>query len=451
MVMKYPTATARLKGRPNVPGSRGPFKQRPILITPKRIPGVTLPRPPVARSLAKRVIPKLIPGLGAALTVYEVYQIYRAGTAADGVVNSEYWQLSRSCRGWDGNYYYDYARSTPCADFVLTQTANIGAGGTNLYHGGPNSPSGLGAFTLMNHAGNVSYYTYANVAEVWVRRLTAPNPAPIWAPVSVPVIIPVTVPGGYPLSPAVGTPKPKSWPDAVARPGEQPSADENPAQRPGQGKKPADRTIWEIPPLPVPITIVPNVSPNPGPDDFPVPSPNVQEAVIPRQGYGARTRVQTRSNSNQARNRKPNRREKERKLNVRTVAGAGWAIINLFTEGLDFLDVLHNALPKKNRAKGYNPYDKAAAVYEHLDKIDIALAVENFINNQIEDYIYGTMGKATSKAQKTIGSPTGLSRALRQNQSQFMEETGMEVELPEVHYDREAGEIYLTGFGFSSR
>lgn len=447
MVMKYPTATALAKVRPNVPGSQGPFKQRPLKITPRKIPGVTLPKPPVPKGVglkfAGRGLARFVPGVGTVLIAADALQFFQQLNSGP---NPLFWQKDIDC-GY--GRYMRWNVFTNCGSHITP----------------PNTPP-VPITTDPVNTSSIHYWSEPlplpaaparltfQRSERWVRISGAPVPTLIAynVPMVVPISVPFLNPAGMPLSPVVGTPRPKPWPEAVARPGEQPSADPegDPAQQPRPGQAPKSRPIWNVPPMPFPITIVPGVGSPTAPT--PRPSPQTQELIVPAPGAASAPRVNTRNNQAQARNRSPRKREKEKKIHVRTVAGGAWALINVFIEGLDFLDVIWKALPDEKRSKGnITPYDKAKDVYDHIDEIDIAKAVENYLNNQIEDMIYGTIGKQVAKAQGVIGSPTGLSRVLSKSRQQFMEEMEAELELPEIHWDEVTGEIYLTGLGLSSR
>lgn len=445
MVMKYPNATAAAKARPKArPGSPRPIPQRPLHITPRKIPGVTLPKPPVppkvGLKLGAKSIARLVPGLGTLLLAGDVYELVSANVWRLGN-----WRLTRHCDGggyppWRRNnhgvnFTCGYSYKTDAA-YNLDELINTSVRNITIYHRGPYWAGGYHHYIIGN-----SYTRDSGLA---------PEPAPkiVTAPILVPVEVPNLIPGSVPLSPVTGTPRPKPWGEALPGVGEQPSG------APEADAPPQSRPTWEIPVLPFPVVIFPGV-PGMPPEILPPPAPNVQEVVVPAPspGAGDRPRVSSRpATRHETKNRPPRNREKEKKIHVRTVAGGAWAVLNLITEGLDFLDVLWGALPKQHKTKGRpTPYDKARDIYDNWEAIDVAKAVENYINNQIEDYVYGMIGQQVAKAQGIIGSPTGLSRALSKNQQQFAEQMELELELPEVHYDPTTGEIYLTGFGLSSR
>lgn len=256
----------------------------------------------------------------------------------------------------------------------------------------------------------------------------------------------------WPVLPSLGNPSPimqptplaipLPWDKAVATPGSQPSHPDF-----------AHPTV-RVPPLPMPFVVAPTTVVRPGPIGGTVtvqPEPVV--VVVPGDGPpvveppgGGTVDPPVR--------RPPGSKTKESKVNVRSVSGKLWGVINLVTEGLDFLDVLHDSLAKEHQAKkktradytrGLAPQAKIAAVYEHFETLDIAVVVENFINNQFEDLVYGTVGQTTGRATRNIGANTGLDRAVRGAEGNVSDFTGETLQLPELVYDPETGKFWVDG------
>ena len=153
------------------------------------------------------------------------------------------------------------------------------------------------------------------------------------------------------------------------------------------------------------------------------------------------------------RNARPGGRRKEVKVRMMVVGRIAWGIVNFITESIDFLDAIHGALPYKLQAKptkGHKPTptEKAEKVWRHLDELDMAKAVENFVNNQVEDWLYGRMDQSKNLNQLT-GAPTGAGAALDGNWRPGLYDLGEPVALsPEVHFDPDTGEWELdTPFG----
>lgn len=135
--------------------------------------------------------------------------------------------------------------------------------------------------------------------------------------------------------------------------------------------------------------------------------------------------------SSAARPRKPPPRTAEGK-----VGGTGgrliWGLANLVTEGKDFLEAMWKALPENKRtkqhkkSKGYGKYGERKTppvmqefkeVYHYLRTNDPLSAeaakfwndaLDNFIENQIEDYVFGKTGQAVARQSKASGRPIGF-------------------------------------------
>ena len=112
--------------------------------------------------------------------------------------------------------------------------------------------------------------------------------------------------------------------------------------------------------------------------------------------------------------RPPGPRTKERKFAL-TVSGVGRLILGHVTEGIDTIQAIYDALPLKLRQRLWrmngnymSPLDKALAIYRYINDIDPQKAVENLVYEQIEDYVYGRLGRITAEANKRRGFPGGL-------------------------------------------
>jgi len=100
---------------------------------------------------------------------------------------------------------------------------------------------------------------------------------------------------------------------------------------------------------------------------------------------------------------------RERKIKSSTLTKAGIAF-GAVTETADFIGSLWEALPWKYRTYGYSgkPQDKIRDIYNNLGKVDVAKAIKNVANNQIEDYIYGIGGNASRKLNQEMFSHQGM-------------------------------------------
>lgn len=100
-------------------------------------------------------------------------------------------------------------------------------------------------------------------------------------------------------------------------------------------------------------------------------------------------------------------------------------LANGLTEGLDFLDCMHDALPKASQAKKKRYKDsktgkwktakevgwkrKAEAVRLHLQQVDPTSLIQCHIKNQVTDRIGGELSSRAAKAYgKATGRPIGI-------------------------------------------
>lgn len=138
---------------------------------------------------------------------------------------------------------------------------------------------------------------------------------------------------------------------------------------------------------------------------------------------------------------------KERKMTIRIGGAAGW-IINGITEGIDFIDALHDALDENCKAKpkwksgdrpgfgkprageqsghwrtaaggarvyGYwqasTPLERAEAVYKNIECLNLGKAFQNLLHEQLEDFAYGQLGRklgqGASRGIRPVGFQTG--------------------------------------------
>lgn len=128
--------------------------------------------------------------------------------------------------------------------------------------------------------------------------------------------------------------------------------------------------------------------------------------------------------------RKPGSRTRERKfianIAARSILGK---MIGGVTESLDFINAIWEALPPANRtgqrmikrgkrageyvqAFAPTPNDKLRDIYRGWDKIDVEAAIRNVILEQLEDALYGRLGRAQQRLARNtlerVGRPVGL-------------------------------------------
>lgn len=199
-------------------------------------------------------------------------------------------------------------------------------------------------------------------------------------------------PPGDPL-PQHPTPKPKPQPRPVPRP--------EPAPRPDQGLSPENEPEWFV-------------------------RPGQRLEVRPHGRLAPSAASPTR--------KPPGPRVKERKFSGRGMLPmalqTGLKVADAIGEGLDLIDAIHDALPRKYQAKGEGkrdnwfpgrvpgqgmwkatgatPLDKLDALYRHLDKVDWMKAAKNMAVNEMIDRIGGRIGRASGEAARRSGGRSAM-------------------------------------------
>ena len=262
---------------------------------------------------------------------------------------------------------------------------------------------------------------------------------------------PSEMPELFPPHQAMHYPLPQKWADA------KPAEDDYP----GTGE--ALRYDTPLAPFPVVAVEIGSQPFNP-PDiviDVPVPAPSFSKPD--RKGRSGRVRTRMRKNS--AKRQRPGKR-KEVKPNVARVGGKWWIAINAATEVQDFLEAANKALPKDCQAKPKGgdykkrkgkspagigkprPQDILAALWNCWDEFDADKFVEEYINNQIEDFAFGNIGQFGAKATRGLGITTGLQSAMKKAQPKGEDlgasEDATELPLPTVKFDEESGMWFLS-------
>lgn len=122
---------------------------------------------------------------------------------------------------------------------------------------------------------------------------------------------------------------------------------------------------------------------------------------------------------------RPKKNEKERKVTIRDYVVVDRAI-GAVTEGLDFVSALYKALPERDKFKLVTRNgvtyrvrirsfkDKAAAVYQHLEDVDVGKAIGYLAYNELQDRLFGRVGRSLGHARRygfeqgyTPGGPFG--------------------------------------------
>lgn len=318
--------------RPTVPfGKRLPL---PGLIPPV-VPRVTLPW--------IRVFARLNPWLFAALTLYELWQLYQQWEAPGDanqcgrVVNPGFPQ------------YVRYTQYGFCWSDVWGLDPAI------------SSTSWSSAYRYLTQFQPRNYPSNWSCESIWWKEVTAPEP--------------------HPELPEVGLPEPV--PDFILPPS---------PMLPQMPWFPI--TVPPLAPMPSPIPRPPFIPQMPNPEAVSPPVGNYP----PGQEPGSRPRPRKRLNP-----RPPGRGVKERKLKgtAQQRKFLGW-LLSGASEANDLLDALHDALPKEFQGRDH-PASKWEALYKHWDKVDMSEAFTNIWNNQATDKYYGEAFKKLQEGLSEAG------------------------------------------------
>lgn len=210
---------------------------------------------------------------------------------------------------------------------------------------------------------------------------------------------------------------------------------------PTPGLTPSPRPVRGSPPLPRPDTPqqpdhgygaqpAPQPAPNPPgvieiiepPVEFPTAMPEINWGPalvvgrVTQNQNGTRLDSTTRPNQNQQyhRARRPPPRVKESKVRMSRGMAFMWYGIGQFTEYIDTVNVLYEALPKSVKRDLYqqygrqpNPAERARIVYERLNEIDVPKAITSYVREQMEDRIYAAGGRQAGQAARDANRPIG--------------------------------------------
>lgn len=273
--------------------------------------------------------------------------------------------------------------------------------------------------------GSHSYYyawymrSGAEASTPWHRT---PPYGPVWPAIPIPAQpVPPELPQIDPMTqpipgPAIA-PRPLPWhaipgrpvnrPDRV--PGERPERGPVPVAPPGAPNVPG---APGTPGLPIPVIPVfpgPGVSPVPSPRPLPETRPVTNAPAVRLTPTGAKPTTGVENPRSPPRPPRGNVRERKIRL-IASVPGAGVALklINWATEGFDFVDALWKALPKSSRTPNANPAQKLEDLWDHMDELDLEQAIENIVNENLQDIVVGRSGRAAGQAGAQLGSKFGV-------------------------------------------
>lgn len=449
MVAKYPNGNAK-RAQPvrptRPPKSPADFQKGKPPGKPANDNTKSLPRVP--KSVLQR-----IGALASASPFWRAYEAIRKleGFLANMTIPGTY-VLDRVCTKGTP---FKYTRSTTS----LCSAANQATwdSGSLLYVQAPASTQFILRFPA-NPTHYVSGFARYNNIDVWKNIGSQPslpprpgiNPvAPPASPPAFPLPGPMHWPIHWPNPSAPPPPRRKERPDDNQEPGKGPDDDKedrrdnDPRRNPRRRPRPRRRDQYDLPPSPA----MPPVIRPPG-IDLPIVPPDLDFEIPIGSNPLNPPKIEWKPSRGDG-SRPPSRRKHERKVNVAAVGGIVWTGFNAATEVMDFIEAMHDALPKHKQAKGNkgkppSKTDKINHIVSHPEywgEINVAEAVQNVINNQIEDFVAAIGSKPIKRVTQEIGSATGLDRAIRSG-SEPWSKGGPTI--PELDIDTATGEVTIT-------
>lgn len=140
---------------------------------------------------------------------------------------------------------------------------------------------------------------------------------------------------------------------------------------------------------------------------------------------------------------------KERKIRMGAVQAGLWAMANVVSEGVDFVEAMYKSLPKQYKSRKHRtPQAKALAVWDAWDddRFDVASAFAEYVNNQVGDWFWGRIS-VDKQVNQLLNKPTGGGRFATEISDLSYEATGEGPPLPTLHYDRVTGEWWIDVLG----
>lgn len=411
------------RGFPQTRRSRSPGRsQNPKIFVPAndnrpKAPTIPFPRrspssaPPVSTPATPRSTPK-VPGSGAGLskrgrdllknsrigqflrlkdalkTAYDLYKYFEdPGAVAQALRNKmPGWNLVSICpTGPIGGPMtsWQYATSNPCS--LLPDGATFNFPVTNIATG----------VRVYGPSGRADQYKHSGMA-----LFSRPNTSVgVSSPKTIPVVyepmpgyIPAYDPNQIPIGQPVPTPRPLPYrvlphrrENPFRAPSEQPQRGPAPVPRPRPQERPATR------PRPVP-----RPQGNAFPGVRPAPNPAIELFPVVRPVKGGHTF------------QPPPPGTKERKFILALDNGSMLGIVvNAVGETNDVLEALHDALPKGCQT-GTTPQAMAADILGCYQQMDLGKALYNLLANQLEDNVYGRLGRLAAAANRARGAPAGI-------------------------------------------
>lgn len=349
-------------------------------------------------SLAKRVV-RLNPYLAAGLIAYEILSAAQEETWAP----LGGWTKTLTTIAPNPFYYggkVSVSRTTTYPAAALTRSFVTSGLGNQAYTGTPGDPWALVTSAhrtfVMGKTGDSFGVPLSRMQmqELWERPVAGAFTKPLPVPAKAPVALPVASPQTWPIT----------WNASNAKPGEAPAFPAaipfsilprlNPAANPNR------QVRYDVEGAPHFLSSMRDV-----PNDWSV---SIGPRGAPNTAPGSHT-MQPPS--------KAPPQLKERKVRMSQTAGSVLKMVSELTEAVDFIDALYKALPDsaKPRYRGtkyvrrvVSPHEKARALFDNFEDLDISDAIYNLIANEIEDQIYGRVGRVGGAISQRLGNPYGV-------------------------------------------
>lgn len=346
-----------------------------------------------ALSGAARLLPRLVPWLGLALTAYDLWQLYRDLAVFPEVDMQNYGYVRTVVCAT----YHEFAKETQPS--LCTVQGGSGPGFS------PANPRPRRYGTWRRNLNGVGWFGH----ESYIRPLTDPLPngyRPAWStPRANPYRPPVASPGiGVPALAPAPSRSPAMVPFVWAPPG----------VGPHPGDLPNDFPIH----IPAPRWVLPHLARS---ADWPQwreegyeTSPSMRQinsgrvVVDAAVGAGASASPQRVSPTPGRVPPKPKEREKKLRAKSDGVRIALGRAIGAYTEVSDFVDALYTGLPSKLRkklkkdGKARNPYERAKAIWDNLDQMNWDRAVWGVIKDQLTDAAIGRLYAGAQRGAANI-------------------------------------------------
>lgn len=335
------------------------------------------------RRAGARGLARLFPLLGSALLAYELWQWYfQPGGLEDYELCAQY-APQPSCPGSPGGprvyrSHPDCVTNAGCfiAPLSATDPAAIGFKPTYIRSGLGNN---FGGAYFGNHD-----RTYMRVGPSGGLPQLVPE-----VPLPVPTVVPGTPPS--PLDPP-SVPPAIPWFDPIG----------NPIGAP--------QPVPFAPPMPAiparPVEPIEDPAKNPeAPQRGPSPRPRTRGRRHPGEATEAWPRRGARR-SPRPRTPPPGG-TKEKKLIGQLPPGFLKRFLSSATEVADFIDCIYKALPKNKQSPRDLPQDKLNKLYQYWEDVNVQQALLNCLQEQVEDYIFGRLGRLQATANRRLGVTTG--------------------------------------------